>query len=231
MAGGLRRGGQIVRGPSFLSVLNMLPFLEGSVPAATAQGISVRSGNWPDSERQSAGRLPETPILLSATEPVSESWEQGQPEVLLMLVAVSEFDSESNAAACFDLLQSDMNATGVNGDPLPLADNNFCLDREYTTRVAEELRRLSPVDFSIVATPDGTLVHSVIGSTRGMAAHCDIARVVQSMAARKHVADPVCFQADGTSTGSLWDMKPAHEVLDRTFRGAIDVVDAAPFPA
>jgi hypothetical protein len=111
-----------------------------------------------------------------------------------------------------------------------LTDIDLGFDLEYTARVAEELRTPSPIDFTIVAALDGTLVHSVIGITRGMTPHRNLAQVVQSMIAREHGTDPVTFQANGTSTGGLWDRIPTQEAIGRYFRNVIDVVDAVPFP-
>jgi hypothetical protein len=220
-----------MRAMMILGSLVMLLFAGGSVPAATAQDASVGFEDLSGLESAITRTFSGNADLLSAPAPVMELRELRQPEVLLMLVAVFEFDTEANAAAGYELLRDDINATGVYGDPLPLTDIDLGVDLEYTARVAEELRTPAPVDFTIVAALDGTLIHSVIGITRGMPPHRHLAQVVQSMIAGEYGTDPVTFRANGTSTGGLWDHVPTQEAIGRYFRNVIDVVDAAPFPA
>jgi hypothetical protein len=156
--------------------------------------------------------------------------DHGKPKVALMLVAVFAFDTEANATAAWQLLQTDMNATGLSGQSLPLTPIELPLDVQYVAASAIDASVSPPWDFTLVSAVDGTFVYTVIAITAGAPPETDAAAIVRSLAATAAGTDPVTFSADGTSTGGLWAKVPTQAAVERHFRGIVETIDAAPFP-
>ncbi len=213
-----------------LGILMVLLMVGSAVPGVSAQDTGVGFEDLPGLQAAISRTFTGNADLQSVPEPVAELRKATQPEVLLMLVAIFEFDTEANASAGYELLLTDMNATGIDGAPLPLTATELNLDLPHTAQVAQELRTPVPTDFTIVAALDGRYVYSVIGITRGIPPRTDIARIVRSVVASDVEPGPVSFSTDGTSTGGLWAKVPTREAIDRHYRGVLSVTDAAPFP-
>lgn len=155
--------------------------------------------------------------------------EFGKPEVLLMMVAIFQFDTEANAASGYELLRNDMNATGFDGNPLPLTEVEVPLDIPSTAAVAKDSQATPPANFTIIVAQDGTSVLSVIAITSGAPAVTDITALTRTVAATEPGAGTGTFSADGTSTGGIWDVVPSVAAVERQFRGITSVVDAVAF--
>jgi hypothetical protein len=152
-----------------------------------------------------------------------------KPKALMMLVGIFEFDTEANAAAGYELLRGDMNATGLDGSPLQLTEIAVPLGIPSVGGVATDTSSGTPVDFTIVAALDGTSVLSVIAITSGAPPVADIVALTRSIAVTESGTTPVAFSADGGSSGGIWDRIPQLGSVERHFRGITSVVDAVAF--
>lgn len=157
--------------------------------------------------------------------------EYARPKAWLALTGVYQFDTEANAAGAMALLQTDMNATGMGGQPLPLTDVTLRIDQPHAAAVAKDTTQAVPVDFTLAIIQDGVYVYTVIAITTGAPAVAPLTAVVREMIAAQPSADAPIFAPDGTSSGGVWAKIPTREALERHFRGVIEVTDTAPFAA
>lgn len=154
-----------------------------------------------------------------------------KPEVMLMLTGVYTFDTEASAVAGYDLLRTDMNATGVGGVPLPLTEILTGLRISHTAAIARDTSISPPVDFTLVMAQDGTRVYTVIAITRGAPPKGAVTSAMQWIAAEEVSSDPATLRTNGTSTGGVWAKLPLQEDVGRWFRGVQNVTDEVPFSA
>jgi hypothetical protein len=211
----------------FLAILMLALALGASALPATAQGVGFEdmTGLQEAVTRTFSG---ETGFDSGAETGLRDA---GKPNISLLLTAVYTFDTEANAAASYELLQTDMNATGVSGQPLELTPITLPLGLEHTAASAVDTTSGTTIDFRLVMALDGTLVYTVIAITSGAPPDGDVAALVRSMAAAEIRAEPVAFDASGGSTGGVWTKVPTRAAVERDFRGITSVEDAAPFPA
>jgi hypothetical protein len=154
-----------------------------------------------------------------------------KPVVALLLTAVYSFDTEANAVAAYELLQTDMNATGVGGKPLELAPTTLPLTLEHVAASAVDTSTATRYDFTLALARDGVFIYTVIAITSGAPPKAAVAAAVRAMAAGQAGPEPVAFDAAGGSTGGLWGKMPARAAIERHFRGVTSIEDATPFPA
>jgi hypothetical protein len=152
-----------------------------------------------------------------------------KPGAGLLLVGIFAFDTEANATAGYNLLITDMNATGTTG-PLPLTDITLDVGLTSTAKVAIDPQASPVIDFALVIAQDGNLVYSMIAITTGRNPAPEVAGVLRTMAATPAGSGAASFSADGSSTGGQWDKIPTREALARQFASITSVVDAQPLP-
>lgn len=154
----------------------------------------------------------------------------GKPLVAMLLTAVYSFDTEANAAASFELLRSDMNATGFSGQPLELAPITLPTGLEHSAATATDTAFGDPYNFTLAMALDGTFIYTVIGITTGAAPTAGFTAILTGMSAGQVGADPATLDPSGASSGGLWGKMPTLEMIERDFRGIESVEDGQPFP-
>ncbi len=154
-----------------------------------------------------------------------------KPLVALLMTAVYSFDTEANAAASFELLKTDMNATGFGGQPLEVTPVTLPVGMEHTAGVATDTAFGETYHFVLVTARDGIFIYTVIGIMAGGSPEAAVASTLNTMESRAAGSDPGSFDPTGGSTGGLWDKLPTRAMVEREFRGIESVEDAAPFPA
>jgi hypothetical protein len=211
-----------------LTVLLAVVALAGAAPAA-AQGVGF--GDMPGLQEAVTRTWKADQNLTPADVPSGDARGLRKPVAYLMLSAVYSFDTEANATAAYQLLQTDMNATGMSGQPLTLTPIALPITVEHTAAAAVDDTGATHFDFTLVLAQDGTHVYTVIGITSGGTPRAGVAATVRAMVAGQVGAEPATLDIGGGSTGGLWGKVPSREAIERSFRGIVSVEDAAPFPA
>lgn len=201
----------------------------GASPPVWAQG-SVGFEDMPGIQ-QAVSRTFSSPSDRDLPAGTGDPRELRKPVGYLLLAAVYAFDTEANARAAYELLQTDMNATGVGGQPLEVAPIALPIALEHVAGSAIDDTTGTRYDFTLAVALDGAWVYTVIGITTGAPAAAGVAATVRAMAAAEVGTAPVAFDAGGGSTGGLWGKVPSRQAVERHFRGITTVEDAAPFPA
>lgn len=154
-----------------------------------------------------------------------------KPLVALLLTAVYSFDTEANAAASFELLKTDMNASGFSGQPLELTPITLPTGLEHAAGIATDTAFGETYQFVLAMARDGVFVYTVIGITAGAPSGGAVAATLEMMASGAVGTEPGTLDPTGGSSGGLWGKVPTLAMLEREFRGIESVEDAAPFPA
>jgi hypothetical protein len=152
-----------------------------------------------------------------------------KPGVGLLLVGIFGFDTEANATAGYNLLITDMNATGTTG-PLPLTDITLDIGLTNTAKVAIDPQASPVADYVLVIAQDGALIYTVIAITTGRNPAPEAAGVLRAMAATPVGDGAAAFSPDGSSTGGLWDKIPTPAVTARHFSSITSAEDAELLP-
>jgi hypothetical protein len=154
-----------------------------------------------------------------------------KPLVAMLLTAVYSFDTEANAAAAFELLKTDMNATGFSGQPLELTPLTLPIELEHEAGIATDTAFGEPYQFVLASARDGIYIYTVIGITTGAPSEGPVAATLRMMADSAVGPEPATLDPAGGSSGGLWGKMPTLEMIEREFRGIETVEDGAPFPA
>jgi hypothetical protein len=215
----------------WVTVAELAAMALGSVaPVAAAQGDGIGFDDMPGLQ-QAVTRTFSSPDDRERSAGADEPRDLRKPLVAMFLIAVYSFDTEANAAATYELLQTDMNATGFSGQPLELTPMTLPIGLEHTAAIATDTAFGEPYDFTLAMALDGTHVYTVISMTTGASPRVGFAETLLDMAATPAGADPAALDPAGGSTGGIWVKVPGLEELEGTFRGIEGVEDAALFPA
>lgn len=204
--------------------------LGGAILPAAAQDDGVGFEDMPGLQ-QAVTRTFSSPDDRDRSAGTDEPRDLRKPLVALLLTAVYSFDTEANAAAAYEVLKTDMNATGFGGQPLELTPTTLPIALEHTAAIASDTAFGEPYDFTLAMAHDGIFVYTVIGITTGAPTGTGVAETLLDMAAAQMSADPASLDPAGGSTGGIWGKVPALEAIEREFRGIETVEDAAIFPA
>ncbi len=154
-----------------------------------------------------------------------------KPLVALLMTAVYSFDTEANASASFELLQTDMSATGFGGQPLELTPVTLPVGMEHAAGVATDSAFGESYHFVLAMARDGVYIYTVIGITAGAPSVSAVATTLNAMASGAADPGPGTLDPSGGSSGGIWGKMPTLAMIEREFRGIESVEDAAPFPA
>jgi len=154
-----------------------------------------------------------------------------KPLAAMLLTAVYSFDTDANAAAAFELLKTDMNATGFSGQPLEVMPITLPTELEHWAGIATDTAFGESYQFVLSMARDGVYIYTVIGITTGAPAPGAVAATVTMMASGAAGSEPGTLDPSGGSSGGVWGKVPTLAMIEREFRGIESVEDAALFPA
>jgi hypothetical protein len=203
--------------------------LGGAAPA-TAQDDGVGFEDM-TGVQQAVTRIFGSPSERDVSAGVAEPRDLRKPFVAMLMTAVYSFDTEANAAASFDLLKTDMNATGFSGQPLELAPVTLPIGLDHVAGVASDEAFGDRYEFVVAMARDGVSIYTVIGITAGGQPERAVAATLRMMAAGDVGPEPATLDPAGASSGGIWGKVPTRAMVEREFRGIESVEDGQPFPA
>jgi hypothetical protein len=204
--------------------------LTGAAPAVAAQDDGVGFEDMPGLQ-QALTRTFGSPSDRELAAGVDDARDLRKPLVALLLTGVYSFDTEANAAAAFELIKTDVNATGFSDQPLEVVPVTLPTALEHSAGVATDTAFGERYEFTLAMARDGVFIYTVIGITTGGPARGAVAATLQMLSSGAVDPAPATLDPAGGSSGGLWGKVPTLEMIEREFRGIESVEDGAPFPA